>query len=233
MPPPLRPTLPATTARPPVTGALDAFWKSISAINDFYWRTLAGFDALRRLRPASATRPSDFIDGAIAAHLNVELPEFDRRLGEQPLRLHYFSLVDAVTFYEEFLLQTLIRELSSHPAFNPNKTAEKQANNVINGKYEQRAVAIDDALELDIVSLGSEHELSVDDLTACFLLRNCIVHSGGVVTTRELPTLEALVPGLAVGARFPLEEALWRRFLSALWKHAQDIDLLVRVGYRR
>ncbi|NOU34192.1 MAG: hypothetical protein HOO96_40385 [Polyangiaceae bacterium] len=229
----LRSRLPEATDRPPVTGALDTFWKSISAINYFYWATLAGFDALQRLRPASATEPRDFIEGSIAAHLNLNLPEFDRLLAEQPLRLRYFSLVDAVTFYEEFLLQTLIRELPTRPTLKPEKPLEKYAKNVIDGRYERRAVEIDEALQLDIVSLGSEHELVVGDLTASFLVRNIVVHAGGVVSSREVPTLSPLVPGLLAGVPFPLDEALWRRFLSALWKHAQDIDLLVRVGYRR
>jgi len=62
-------------------------------------------------------------------------------------------------------------------------------------------------------------------------MRNCIVHAGGTVGAREQPRLAKLVPALQQGDAFPLDEPLWRRLLDALWAHAQDVDLLVRVGY--
>jgi hypothetical protein len=230
---PLRPSLPSRTRRPAVTAALDSFGKAISEINDFYWGARAGFDALRRLRPSDARHPAEFIEPAIAAHLNVDLPEFDRRLDEQPLRLHYLCLVDSVTFYEEFLLKTLVRELPTRGELKRGKSIEAQAKNIINGSYETRAANIDDALQLDIVSRGSEHDLKVDDLTTAFLARNCIVHTGGVISAREEPLLKNVVPGVAAGQRLPLDEPLLKRFLGAMWQHAQDVDLLVRVDYQR
>ncbi|WP_163786798.1 hypothetical protein [Myxococcus vastator] len=225
--------MPARTARPPITEALKSFKQAISEINDFYWGARAGFDSLRRLRPPTAVLPADFLEPAIAAHLNVNLTEFDRRLDEQPRRLHYLCLVDAVTFYEEFLLKTLVRELPSRKVFKPNKPTEKQAKNIINGSYEKRPEDIDDALELDICSFGSEHDLDIEDLKSAFLARNCIVHAGGTVSDRELPRLSLLVPGLKESDRLPVDEPLWRRFLGALLNHAEDLDLLTRLNYRK
>ena len=51
---------------------------------------------------------------------------------------------------------------------------------------------------------------------------------------REVEGLKGVVAaGLKVGDMLPLDEKLWRRFINALWSHAQDIALLTRVGYRR
>jgi hypothetical protein len=110
-----------------MTPALAVFKQAVSEVNDFYWGARAGFDALRRLRPPQAKRPADFLEPTIAGHLNVDLQEFERRLDEQPRRLHYLTLVDVVTFYEEFMLQTLIRELPTRPTYDPTKSVEKQA----------------------------------------------------------------------------------------------------------
>lgn len=225
----MRTYLPEKTARPKVSAALDAFWAAISDINNFYWGARAGFDALRRLRPPTATRPQDFIDAAIAAHLNVPLSDFDRGLDEQPLRLHYLCVVDAVTFYEEFLMQTLFRELPLRPGFDATKPLEKQVKKIVNGYYESRPEDVDLALGIDVITNGTEHSLVLDDLKATFLARNCIVHAGGIVSSRELSRLSALFPGLRLGDKLPVDEAVWRRFCQALWNHAQDVDLLTRV----
>ena len=224
----MRPHLPAKTNRPPVSPALKSFSVAISEINDFYWSALAGFDALSRLRPQTATKPSDFIEPAIAAHLNVSLDEFDKRLNGQPLRLHYLCVVDAVTFYEEFMMQTLIRELPKQPGFIGTKPVEKQAKKVINGTYESRPEEIDTALGIDVTTNGTEHALVLNDLKAAFLARNSIVHTGGIVSHRELPRLQVLIPALKVGDKLPIDEALWRKFCRALFDHAQDVDLLTR-----
>ncbi len=224
-----RPYLPPRDQRPPITPALASFRDAISEINDFYWVVLAGLDSLRRLRPTSATAPADFVAAALAAHLNLPLNDFDSLLDEQPRRLHYLCVVDAVTFYEEFLLQTLLRELPCRPEFNKDKPTVKQAKKVINGDYETRPEDIDRALGIDVTSVGTEHELVVEDLKATFLARNCIVHSGGVVTDRELGRLGTMVSPLKRGDRLPIDEALWRRLCASLWRHAQDVDLLTRV----
>jgi|JI10StandDraft_1071094.scaffolds.fasta_scaffold14720_5 hypothetical protein len=232
MSPTKRPSLPARTQRSSPTRAFDSFWRALSEINDFNWFARAGFDSLRRLRPPGVGHPKDFIAPEIAAHLNVDLHEFDRRLAEQAQRLLCLTLVDVVTFYEEFLLQTLMRELPTRPGFKPQKPLAKQVKAIINGSYEKRPEDLDKALGLDIVNLGSEHELDIADLKAAFLARNCIVHAGGVVGDREILPLATLIPGLAQGDLLPLSESLWRRFLDAMGNHAQDIDLLTRVGYR-
>lgn len=246
----LRPSLPLRTLRPANTSAYDSFWRALSEVNAFYWLASAGFDALVRLRPSDAKHPKDFIESNIANHLNIiispseaesaarlnvivpPLAKFDGQLAEQPQRLLYLTLVDIVTFYEEFLIQTLIRELPIRSKPNPKKTLYQQAKSIINGKYENRPEDLDDALELDIVSLGSEHDLVLADLKAAFLARNCIVHTGGVVGERE-KSLAALMPDITLGGRMPLSEAVWRRFLEAMNRHVQDIDLLTRVGYSR
>lgn len=225
----MRADLPQKTDRPPATPALNAFWKAISDINDFYWCAHAGFHALKRLRPATAIKPADFIEPKIAAHLNISLVQFERRLDEQPLRLHYLCVVDAVTFYEEFLFQTLVRELPKRPGFNSTKPLDRQAKKVIDGSYERRPEDIDRALGITVTTHGTEHGLVLDDLKAAFLARNCIVHAGGVVSARELPRFVPLIGSLKAGDKLLVDEALWRRFCHALFDHAQDVDLLTRI----
>ena len=188
----------------------------------------------------------------IAAHLNLRPGEAEALIDGHSDRLRQLCLVDAVAHYEAFLEVRLRSELMMLPLPKDKKprmeipfgevsageTAEQfvrrfwaayRTAEVIGKGYRERPSSLDNALGIDICTGGSEHGLDLDMLHVAMLFRNCVVHAGGVVDSRTYEEASAVVPGLIVGAKLPIDEPMYLRMLEALYAHAQDVDLLLRV----
>lgn len=222
----------------------------MTAISDFFWIARAGFHAVTSLRPDHARAPKDFLPNDIAAHLNKSLDDLDAQASNQNRLLRYLCLVYAVTEYEEYLGTIVRDELRRRPlpkktakltvsldSLPPNENAaqfvhrmwaEARAKEVVGEGYEKRPSAIDSALDIDVVKIGSEHSLDLERLTAACVIRNCVVHGAGRVDRRTLEAVGDLLSGLVLGAPIDFDDSFLFSMIEAMWHHAQDIDLLVR-----
>lgn len=245
--------LPARNLRPPKTRALLAFENAISELNDFFWLSLAGYHVLKTLRPAIAQTTKDFLPIDIASHQDMKVDELDAAISKQGNRLIRLVIVDAVTFYEEYLktiIQSTLRQIGPDKSKKPklqidlSKISSTQSSEefitevwinqrtdeIISENYGKRSTRIYTALNIESVGT-SQHNTDLRYVEMAGEMRNCIVHTGGTVDKRTFDACSALIPGIVINSLLPLTRELLFTCLGEMLNHARDIDLLVRAKY--
>lgn len=247
--------LPARHKRPPKTNALLALEQAISEINDFFWLSIAGYHVLRTLRPSDCIMTKDFLPSDISSHIDVEVSKLDHAISQQEGRLIRLGIVDAVTFYEGYLKAILQKALmkigpdmtkkpklqidlstisptQSSETFIKNIWANQRTSELLSENYQNRPKRIDTALGMNIVNGDSEHNTDFKYVELAGELRNCIVHSGGLVDKRTYNTCSAIITGIELDQQLLITKDILFCCLHNMLNHARDIDLFVRIKYK-
>ena len=242
--------LPAPNLRPPVTPHLVRHRQMMADLNDFYWGVCAGFQVLRERASNGSNRTSDFLSKAISSRWDVAAPEVAGKLEGESRRLRYLLLVQAVTYYEDYLGSILMEHLMS--ADLPEKQvrlrldlstvpkgssvldirpvyAKQVTDDVLKENYATRASRLHRELGIDPAKTRPVLPLNLDQVGAACEARNCIVHAAGVADERALGALKGHVADVKVGQPLNLTEATMFVLIGALKDHVEAVDLLSRV----
>lgn len=245
--------LPDPTKRPAKTRFLVRFEESISSLNDFYWGTRVGFEALTELAKrgdgALEALPKDVYERWQVKSANVSV-----RLESAGVTLRQVVLVKAVASYEDYLKEILEAVVARQPlppkkprlqvdlGAVPSKMAHEFAvdlwvshktQDVLGENPSDRPRAVEKALGIEntINSTVPPLGLDRDSIRAAGVIRNCIVHAGGKADRRAVEWIPPVLAGLSEGAPIPLDERLLWKLVGALGDHVEAIDLLVRLTY--
>lgn len=234
--------LPASNLRPPKTDLLVRFETALAQLNDFYWGARAGFHTLTILAGQGAQRTDGFLPPAIGQRWSMPVADVPNKVSGEEGRLRYLFLVQAVTYYEDYVASMLREELGRLLVPTPGThTAGVQADiqadylksvvsRVVNGKYSDRAKKLHKVLGIAPANTQPRLTIPSADLTVAGEVRNCIIHSGGVVDDRAFNALQGkLSSAVVIGQPLPLSETDLFRLVGALKTHVEAVDLLVRL----
>jgi hypothetical protein len=237
--PPLK--LPKLNLRPPKTEFLMTFEEHIARLNDFYWGVQAGFHTLNAAAGQTSKTTDGFLPTEISKRWSLNVDDVPGKIAAESERLKHVFLVQATTFYEDYLASILRDELTRVllPKGGPMMAAveadlqgdylESVTKRVVSGKYSERAKKLHKALGIDPSNTQPKLSVQLDLLTIAGEARNCIVHTGGVIDDRASKALSAWLHNVVTGQRLQISEQDLFKLVGALKGHVEAVDLLVRL----
>jgi len=233
--------LPERNLRPPKTEFLTRFEEHLARLNDFYWGVQAGFHTLKTAAGQASKTTDGFLPTEISKRWSLNVDDVPGKIATESDRLKHVFLVQATTFYEDYLASILRDELTRVlvPKGGPLKAAveddlreeylESVTKRVVSGKYSERAKKLHAALGIAPAHTLPNLTIQTDLLTVAGEVRNCIVHSGGVIDARASGALSGKLPDIVTGQRLLISEQDMFKLVGALKEHVEAVDLLVRL----
>lgn len=230
---------------PKKTEAYKRFESQLEDVNDFYW----ALECSLEYTATSVLTVKNLADLNISKslRLNVSSADFICKSEKASQFARNTLIVFAVTIFEEYLkdvltryfVKNLKRDKNFRIQFRPedvHRCSESEVKqyfidlaiksnveDILTGKYKDRHNAILNIIKNGGVVIESHGDVIERSVAACEV-RNCIVHSAGIVDERASLALSTLVPSIAVGSVLRFDERLTWDLLGALRDSVRIID---------